>query len=80
MLALLLKNGADVNLALNDGRTPAHIASQQGYTNVLTLLQEKGVDVNALSFSDSTHRFVVGLLEPGHSRAYVIGKTIPYIL
>jgi ankyrin repeat protein len=71
VLALLLKNGADVNLAVNDGRTPAHIASQSGYTDVLAILQEKGADVNASS-SESEHEFHVALLEPGHSRAYVV--------
>ena len=36
-----------MNVRDNDGRTPMHVAAQEGHTNVVTLLaKEDGVDVN----------------------------------
>ena len=38
---MLLKSGADANLAMADGRTPIHIASESGNIGVIKLLLEK---------------------------------------
>ena len=38
---MLLKSGADSNLAMADGRTPIHIASEAGNIGVIRLLLEK---------------------------------------
>ncbi|XP_059080155.1 serine/threonine-protein phosphatase 6 regulatory ankyrin repeat subunit B-like [Tigriopus californicus] len=41
---MLLKSGADTNLAMQDGRTPVHIASESGNIAVLKLLLANGAD------------------------------------
>ncbi|WQF77076.1 Putative NACHT nucleoside triphosphatase, P-loop containing nucleoside triphosphate hydrolase [Colletotrichum destructivum] len=42
--AILIANGADATIAVEDRRTPMHAASQNGHINVVRLLLEKGVD------------------------------------
>ena len=41
---MLLKSGADTNLAMQDGRTPLHIAGESGNIAVLKLLLANGAD------------------------------------
>jgi ankyrin repeat protein len=65
VLTLLLEKGADVNLARNDGSTPAFMASQMGHADVLTLLLEKGADVNLTNNNGSTPAFIASL--QGHT-------------
>ena len=45
---LLLKNGAQVNLADNKGRTALHYASELGQDDTLEMLLNAGADPNAL--------------------------------
>ena len=44
---MLLKSGADANLAMADGRTPIHIASESGNIGVIRLLLENDADILA---------------------------------
>jgi ankyrin repeat protein len=44
---LLIRNGADVNLAFPDGRTPLYCAAQSGHSDVVALLIAHGANVNA---------------------------------
>ncbi|WP_218814435.1 ankyrin repeat domain-containing protein [Rickettsiella endosymbiont of Dermanyssus gallinae] len=44
---LLLKKGADVNMATSDGRTPLFIAAGSGHTETVKLLLEKEVNIKA---------------------------------
>ena len=43
----LLELGADPNARDSDGNTPLHLASQNGYVEVVEILLDCGVDVNA---------------------------------
>ncbi len=44
---MLLKSGADANLAMADGRTPIHIAAESGNIGVIKLLLENEADIIA---------------------------------
>ncbi|RYP93534.1 hypothetical protein DL770_000418 [Monosporascus sp. CRB-9-2] len=44
VVKLLLKKGADITVATNEGWTPMHAASLNGHLKVLKLLLEKGAD------------------------------------
>ena len=44
---MLLKSGADANLAMADGRTPIHIASEAGNIGVIRLLLENEANILA---------------------------------
>ena len=44
---MLLKSGADANLAMADGRTPIHIAAEAGNIGVIKLLLENEADILA---------------------------------
>jgi ankyrin repeat protein len=44
---LLVRNGADVNLAFADGRTPLYLAAERGDADVVALLIAHGANVNA---------------------------------
>ena len=44
---MLLKSGADANLAMADGRTPIHIAAESGNIGVIKLLLENDADILA---------------------------------
>jgi len=44
---LLLAKGADVNLKDKDGRTPLHLAVESADVDIVKLLLDKGVEVNA---------------------------------
>ena len=44
---MLLKSGADSNLAMADGRTPIHIASEAGNIGVIRLLLENEANILA---------------------------------
>ena len=46
-LELLLAKGADVNLKDKDGRTPLHLAAESADGDIVKLLLDKGVEVNA---------------------------------
>ncbi len=41
---MLLKSGADTNMAMADGRTPLHISSESGTLAVLRQLLDNGAD------------------------------------
>ena len=41
---MLLKSGADTNLALSDGKTPLHISAESGTIAVLRHLLANGAD------------------------------------
>ena len=45
---MLLKSGADANLAMADGRTPIHIAAESGNIGVIKLLLENEADILAI--------------------------------
>ena len=51
---MLLKSGADTNLAMTDGRTPLHIAAESGSIAVLKLLLAHDAD----PLSDDAVRFI----------------------
>jgi ankyrin repeat protein len=44
---LLIRNGADVNMAFADGRTPLCCAVESGHSDVVALLIALGANVNA---------------------------------
>ncbi|MCL7048732.1 hypothetical protein MKW94_017052, partial [Papaver nudicaule] len=44
----LLGKGADPKTSTNRGYTPLHIAAEKGFTDILTELLSRGVNVNAL--------------------------------
>ena len=44
---MLLKSGANANLAMADGRTPMHIAAESGNIGVIKLLLENEADILA---------------------------------
>ena len=44
---MLLKSGADPNIVMEDKRTPLHIASEAGNTEVIKLLLENDADILA---------------------------------
>src|SRR3972149_140114 len=46
LISLLIKNGANVNQADNDGTTPLYIASRYGHVEVISLLLNNGANVN----------------------------------
>ena len=52
---VLLDNGAEVDRACEDGRTPLYIACQEGHVDVARLLLERGavVDSSALCEGDT---------------------------
>ena len=47
LFRMLLKSGADANLAMADGRTPIHIAAESGNIGVIKLLLENDADILA---------------------------------
>jgi ankyrin repeat protein len=46
-VALLLRQGVDVNIHFPSGSTPLHDAALKGYDAIVNLLVAKGADVNA---------------------------------
>ena len=46
LVQILLKEGADVNLARENGSTPLNAAAINGHSEVVKLLIEAGADVN----------------------------------
>ena len=50
----LVKEGADVNIANDDGDTPLIMASKEGHVNVVNLLMENGAEVNKADDNDMT--------------------------
>merc|ERR1712100_21540 len=46
---LLLENGAKVNQADTEGRTPLNEAAEQGHTEITNLLLKKGADPNNIA-------------------------------
>jgi ankyrin repeat protein len=68
---MLLDHGALINAQADDGGTPLHRASQEGYVETVKVLLDKGADVNARDkkgktpsnlASDNHQRDVVQLL------------------
>ena len=43
---LLIKNGADVNIRMNDGRTPLNCAVTSGSIDVIKVFLKHGADIN----------------------------------
>ncbi|XP_065928598.1 serine/threonine-protein phosphatase 6 regulatory ankyrin repeat subunit C-like [Magallana gigas] len=43
---LLLENGADINLRINEGFTPLYVACHHGHISTVKLLIENGADIN----------------------------------
>ncbi len=60
----MLKEGADVNKARNDGVTPLFIASQNGHCDVVDALVGGGADVNKASNNGVTPLYIAS--EKGH--------------
>ena len=50
----LLKKGADVNLANNNGVTALHLAAREGKTDVVKALLKAGIDINVKANDGST--------------------------
>ena len=65
VVSTLLNNGADPNIATNDGRTPLMIASENGYADVVELLLEKNVPVNTQNTEGTTAISIAS--QNGHS-------------
>lgn len=42
----LLNYGAETNILTKQGVTPLHLASQEGHTDMVTLLLEKGSNIH----------------------------------
>lgn len=42
----LLNYGAETNILTKQGVTPLHLASQEGHTDMVTLLLEKGANIH----------------------------------
>jgi len=53
-LERLLKEGADVNVKDDYGRTPLHVAAEKGEVEIVKLLLEKGADVNVKNNNGQT--------------------------
>src|SRR3972149_6230643 len=84
LISLLIKNGANVNQADNDGTTPLYIASRYGHVEVISLLLNNGANVNQVdnvrrtplygaSFHD--HVEIVSLLLNHGANMYQIDNT-----
>ncbi|KAH6676757.1 hypothetical protein B0J14DRAFT_360351 [Halenospora varia] len=54
IVKVLLKKGADVTVANNEGWTPLNLASNSGHIDVVRLLLEKGADVTAATQNGRT--------------------------
>jgi ankyrin repeat protein len=66
----LIQAGANVNLAMNGGLTPAFWASLNGHTDVLALLLEKGADANQATNGGFT--LVLAASQNGHTDALAL--------
>jgi ankyrin repeat protein len=52
VVRLLLDHGADVNISPFNGVTPLTIASQEGHIEIVTMLSEKGIDLDSNDVCD----------------------------
>jgi len=67
IIKVLLKSGANLNIASNDGMTPLIIASNTGNINVITLLLSAKADISIadkMNFTSLTHA-----ASQGHNKA-----------
>jgi len=60
MVDYLLNNGADVNIAIDTGKTPLMSAAQDGSMEIVKKLLEHGADANAKDLDDSNVFFWLG--------------------
>ena len=67
---MLLKSGADANLAMADGRTPIHIAAEAGNIGVIKLLLENEANILA---TDQVSRLSLYAEETGSNAMF--GRT-----
>ena len=51
IVELLIKNGANMNIADKDGYTPLHMASRNGHLDTTRLLLENGADLKNLDMN-----------------------------
>ena len=63
-MRMLKELGADMNKATNDGTTPAFIASQKGYVEVVRVLGQLGVDLNKARNDGTTPALIAS--QKGH--------------
>lgn len=61
---VLLEHGAVVHAQDNQGCTPLHLASGQGYPNVIRFFLEHGADIGSLDGNHDTPLHIKGSLQP----------------
>lgn len=61
---LLLSNGADIDLCIENGASPLYIACQEGYDSIVQMLLTKGADINKCT-KNGTSPFTIACQE-GH--------------
>jgi ankyrin repeat protein len=69
---LLIREGANINIASSDGSTPLHLAILQGQLSVATLLISKGANIQSATTSGQTPLHIAQLNEHSTFIEYLI--------